>query len=151
VRDSILCPFHHHPICSLQLIRQNTPFLFCLISSPFSTWPVHSFCQRTPLRNIYIVHVPQQPLGAHDGTLGIYVNMIKKSICMGLQHAGSLALCNPIHSVTQGRLWENQTTASPLCSVPHLRLNCGCGVTGSVHLLFWDSSHNRQKPKKKLT
>jgi len=84
VRDSILCPFHHHPICSLQFIRQNPPSLFCRISSPFSTWPVHSFCQRTPLRNVYIVHVPQQPLGVHDGTLGIYMNTIRKSICMGL-------------------------------------------------------------------
>ena len=101
VRDSILCPFHHHPICSLQFIRQTHPLLFLSHILPFLNVARSLILPENATRKCiyiyrYIVHVPQQPLGTHDGTLGIDVNMIRKSICMGLQHAGSLALCNPI-------------------------------------------------------
>jgi hypothetical protein len=77
------------------------PHLPCTPHS--STRLIHSFWHRTPLRNIYIVQVPKQPLGAHDGTLGRGMNTIRKSICMGgYRIRGS---CSP-----HRYLWRQQTT-----------------------------------------
>jgi hypothetical protein len=85
----IICPFHY-------IHYGSSPSSDSLSSnsSPSSISRVlftHSGGDSESRIHTHIVHVPEQPFGAYDGTLGREVNMIRRYICMGLEGRGTKA------------------------------------------------------------